>query len=99
MLAHAGRGAFDCGRSGMHWDDRYRPGRSGSLMQLPAALEEKFTQLLGRYPVKRSALIPMMMYAQDQFGFLSDEVLEEIAKRVDLTGLRGPKTWGTSRWR
>ena len=38
-------------------------------MQLPPALEEKFATLLGRYPVKRSALIPMMMYAQDHFGF------------------------------
>src|SRR5271169_324160 len=53
-------------------------------MQLPPALEAKFTQLLGRYPIKRSALIPMMIYAQDQFGFLSDELLEEIAKRVGL---------------
>ncbi len=53
-------------------------------MQLPPSLEAKFTELLGRYPIKRSALIPMMMYAQDQFGFLSDEMLEEIAKRVGL---------------
>jgi NADH-quinone oxidoreductase subunit E len=53
-------------------------------MQLPAALEEKFTTLLGRYPVKRSALIPMMMYAQDHFGFLSDELLTDIARRLDL---------------
>jgi len=53
-------------------------------MQLPPSLDAKFTELLGRYPVKRSALIPMMLYAQDQFGFLSDEMLEEIAKRVGL---------------
>jgi NADH-quinone oxidoreductase subunit F len=53
-------------------------------MQLPPSLEAKFTELLGRYPIKRSALIPMMLYAQDQFGFLSDELLEEIAKRVGL---------------
>src|ERR1700758_4630448 len=53
-------------------------------MQLPPSLDTKFTELLGRYPVKRSALIPMMMYAQDQFGFLSDELLEEIAKRVGI---------------
>ena len=53
-------------------------------MQLPPSLDAKFTELLGRYPVKRSALIPMMMYAQDQFGFLSDELLEEIAKRVGI---------------
>src|SRR6202162_1080216 len=61
-------------------------------MQLPAALETTFAQLLGRYPVKRSALIPMMMYAQDQFGFLSDEVLEEIAKRVGLNVLQVTET-------
>ena len=53
-------------------------------MQLPPSLDAKFTELLGRYPVKRSALIPMMMYAQYQFGFLSDELLEEIAKRVGI---------------
>ena len=56
-------------------------------MQLPAALEEKFTTLLGRYPVKRSALIPMMMYAQDNFGSLSDELLADIAQRLDLNSL------------
>src|SRR5215470_1745095 len=53
-------------------------------MQLPAELEAKFRELLGRYPVKRSALIPMMMYAQDHYGFLSDDLLEEIAVRLDL---------------
>src|ERR1700728_3473751 len=54
-------------------------------MQLPPALETKFTELVGRYPVKRSALIPMMMYGQDHFGHLSDELLDEIAKRLELT--------------
>jgi NADH-quinone oxidoreductase subunit F len=53
-------------------------------MQLPPALEAKFNDLVGRYPVKRSALIPMMMYAQDQFGYLSDDILEEIARRLGL---------------
>jgi NADH-quinone oxidoreductase subunit F len=53
-------------------------------MQLPPLLDAKFKELAGRYPVKRSALIPMMVYAQDQFGFLSDQMLEEIAKRLGL---------------
>jgi NADH-quinone oxidoreductase subunit F len=53
-------------------------------MQLPPQLDAKFNQLVGRYPVKRSALIPMMLYGQDEFGWLSDELLEEIAKRLDL---------------
>lgn len=53
-------------------------------MQVPAQLDAKFQQLIGRYPVKRSALIPMMMYAQDEYGHLSDEILEEIARRLEL---------------
>src|ERR1700683_3337676 len=53
-------------------------------MQLPPQLETKFNELVGRYPVKRSALIPMMLYAQDHFGFLSDELLADIALRLDL---------------
>jgi NADH-quinone oxidoreductase subunit F len=61
-------------------------------MQLPPQLEAKFTQLLGRYPVKRSALIPMMMYAQDVYGFLSDELLEEIAQRVGVNRIQVEET-------
>jgi len=61
-------------------------------MQLPAPLEAKFKELAGRYPVKRSALIPMMLYAQDQFGSLGDEILEEIAKRLDLNMIQVEET-------
>jgi NADH-quinone oxidoreductase subunit F len=61
-------------------------------MQLPPLLEAKFTELLGRYPVKRSALVPMMLYAQDHYGFLSDNLLEEIAKRLDLNILQVTET-------
>ena len=53
-------------------------------MQIPPHLDEKFKQLISRYPVKRSALIPMMLYAQDEYGHLSDQVLEEIANRLGL---------------
>jgi NADH-quinone oxidoreductase subunit F len=53
-------------------------------MELPPNLEAKFSELLGRYPIKRSALIPMMLYAQDQFSHLGDDILEEIARRLDL---------------
>ncbi|HWW51952.1 MAG TPA: NADH-quinone oxidoreductase subunit NuoF [Verrucomicrobiae bacterium] len=61
-------------------------------MQLPPALEAKFNDFVGRYPVKRSALIPMMLYAQDHFGSLSDELLEEIGKRLDLNLLQVTET-------
>src|SRR5579872_5164291 len=61
-------------------------------MQLPPLLDAKFKELVGRYPVKRSALIPMMLYAQDNFCFLSDELLEEIARRLDLNILQVTET-------
>jgi NADH-quinone oxidoreductase subunit F len=53
-------------------------------MQLSPQLETKFNELVTRYPVKRSALIPMLLYAQDELGYLGDEILEEIARRLDL---------------
>ena len=61
-------------------------------MNLPPALDAKFKDLVGRYPVKRSALIPMLLFAQDQFGFLGDEMLEEIAKRLDLNMVQVTET-------
>jgi NADH-quinone oxidoreductase subunit F len=61
-------------------------------MQLPAQLETKFNELVTRYPVKRSALIPMLLYAQDQFGFLGDEILQEIATRLDLNMIQVEET-------
>src|SRR6516162_10056759 len=53
-------------------------------MELSPKLAAKFEQLQNRYPVKRSALIPMMMYGQDEYGFVSDELIEEIARRLEL---------------
>jgi len=61
-------------------------------MQLPQQLEAKFNDLANRYPVKRSALIPMMLYAQDQLGSLGDEILEEIAKRLGLNKIQVEET-------
>jgi NADH-quinone oxidoreductase subunit F len=61
-------------------------------MQLPPELEQKFQTLLGRYPVKRSALIPMALYAQDLFGFVSDELVAEIAQRLGLRTLEVSET-------
>ncbi len=61
-------------------------------MKLPEALETKFQTLISRYPVKRSALIPMLLYAQDAFGFIKDEMIGEIARRLDLNDLQVTET-------
>jgi NADH-quinone oxidoreductase subunit E len=49
--------------------------------------ETRFAEMLGHYPTKRSVLVPSLLYAQDEVGFLSDEVVQEIAGRLDLTEL------------
>src|SRR5580692_8557942 len=50
-------------------------------------LAKRFDALAAKYPVKRSALIPMLLYAQDEIGYLSDAVISEVATRVGVTEL------------
>lgn len=50
-------------------------------------LAARFDALVKKYPVKRSALVPMLLYAQDEVGYLSDAVIAEIANRLCITSL------------
>jgi len=49
--------------------------------------EQRFAEMLKHYPTKRSVLVPTLLYAQDEGGYLSDELIAEIARRLDLTEL------------
>ena len=51
---------------------------------LSESLLKKFDHLISRYPLKRSALVPLLMYAQDEVGYVSQEVIDEVARRVDI---------------
>ena len=50
-------------------------------------LAARFDALIDKYPVRRSALVPMLLFAQDEVGHLSDAVIADIAKRVEVTDL------------
>ncbi len=50
-------------------------------------LAARLDALVERYPARRSALIPMLLYAQDEIGYLSDAVIEEVAQRIGITAL------------
>ena len=50
-------------------------------------LAARLDALVQRYPLKRSALIPMLLYAQDEIGYLSDAVIDEVAARIGITPL------------
>ena len=56
-------------------------------MRFSEEFETRFAAMLTHYPTKRSALVPTLLYAQDEVGFLSDEVIAELAQRLDLTDL------------
>jgi NADH-quinone oxidoreductase subunit E len=57
------------------------------LMRFSEEFEARFAEMIPHYPTKRSALVPTLLYAQDEVGFLSDEVIAELAGRLDLTEL------------
>jgi NADH-quinone oxidoreductase subunit E len=42
-------------------------------------------EILARYPVKKSALIPLLHLAQEQAGYVSDEAMQHIAELVEVT--------------
>ena len=56
-------------------------------MKFSEEFEARFREMVPHYPTKRSALVPTLLYAQDEVGHLSDEVIAEIAGRLDLTQL------------
>src|SRR5713226_357637 len=61
-------------------------------MELSPQLAARFEKLQNAYPVKRSALIPMLMYAQDELGSVSDDLIAEIANRLGLNNVQVEET-------
>ena len=56
-------------------------------MKFSPEFEQRFTEMLTHYPSKRSVLVPTLLYAQDEVGYLSEEAIAEIAQRLQLTEL------------
>jgi NADH-quinone oxidoreductase subunit E len=59
-------------------------------MTFSPELEAKFEKLLKSYPAgrERSAVVPMLMYAQDEVGSVTEELVEEVARRAGITPLQ-----------
>jgi NADH-quinone oxidoreductase subunit E len=58
-----------------------------SMSLFSPRLSARLDALVKKYPVKRSALVPMLLYAQDEVGYLSDAVIAEVAHRIGITEL------------
>ena len=59
-------------------------------MTFSPALEARFEKLLKSYPEgrTRSAVVPMLLYAQDEIGCVTQELVEEVARRCGVTPLQ-----------
>lgn len=59
-------------------------------MTFSPALEQRIEKLIGSYPAgrQRSALIPMLMYCQDEVGSITEELIQECAARLGLSRLQ-----------
>ncbi len=52
-----------------------------------AQLDSFFTTKMQEYPTQRSFLVPMLLYTQDELGYLSDEAIGYLAQKVNLSEL------------
>ncbi len=59
-------------------------------MTFSPELEARFEKLLKIYPEgrQRSAVVPMLMYAQDEVGSVTRELVEEVARRCGVNPLQ-----------
>ena len=60
------------------------------MMTFSPQLEKKFAKMLTSYPEgkKRSAVVPMLIYAQDEVGSITSELIDEVARRCEVTPLQ-----------
>jgi len=59
-----------------------------SNIEFNVVIEQAFQDLITKYPTREAALLPTLWLAMDQFGSLSDGVLEYVANRLDLPPVR-----------
>jgi NADH-quinone oxidoreductase subunit E len=50
-------------------------------------LDQFFSAKMPEYPTKRSFLVPMLLYTQDELGYITNEAIAYLAAKTDLTEL------------
>lgn len=65
-------------------------------MTFSPELEARFEKMIGQYPPGRQkgALIPMLLYAQDEVGRITDELIEEVARRLSVNNVEVEEVLG-----
>ncbi|HKD91610.1 MAG TPA: NAD(P)H-dependent oxidoreductase subunit E [Terriglobales bacterium] len=57
------------------------------MMPVSEQLDRFFTEKMKDYPTQRSFLVPMLLYTQDELGYLSEEAIAYLAHKVGLSEL------------
>ena len=67
-------------------------------MVVSKKLDRFFDEKIKEYPTRRSFLVPMLLYTQDEIGYVTDEAIAYLAKKSSITA---GKSWAlvTSRRR
>ncbi len=55
------------------------------MPRLTAANEAIAHEIIGRYPVRKSALVPLLHLAQEQDGYVAEDALEHLAELIECT--------------
>src|ERR1700729_1551217 len=53
--------------------------------ELSKEREQKLAEILGRYPTKMAACIPLLHLCQEQNGFVSEDVMHFVSHKLDLS--------------
>lgn len=53
-------------------------------VEFSEAAEQRFEELKSRYPTNLAALLPVLMLAQEEFGWISVEVMDYVADRLEV---------------
>ena len=51
-------------------------------LQIDESVERRIAEVLGRYPTKRAALLPVLWICQERYGWISPGVIAAVAERL-----------------
>jgi NADH-quinone oxidoreductase subunit E len=54
-------------------------------MEFSEKSKQKLQEILSHYPIKTSAVLPVVYLAQEEFGYLSNEVIEYLSKLLNIS--------------
>jgi NADH-quinone oxidoreductase subunit E len=71
--------------------DRFPHSAKEERFEFAPEARAELDRIIGKYPVKRSALIPVLWLAQKQNGYITSAVMQHVAEIFDISSM---EVWG-----